>query len=163
MNTYKVTLNFTFRGHSIEDDYDDSYGDEEDMIKKPSEKQMAFQRTDQYFAKHSIEDYVKSNNALSFVEYLVCEGEILTAEWDKEKFAIHMLVSTDLSKKYLREELEMNSLEDSEYEACGDTGWIVMTRGPNDDGFGSPWDMKGFWEYGLTDYRNNPIEIERVE
>jgi hypothetical protein len=73
-----------------------------------------------------------------------------------------MLVESDETAEDLREDLEMNSLEDGEYEACGNTAWKVFTRGPNGEPLGPPWDMKDFWEYGLVDYRNNEIVIEEV-
>jgi hypothetical protein len=154
MPKFQVTLNFTFEAHSWEDDI---YGeDEENAI------QEAFERTDAYYEEHSIIDHVKSNDAMGFVETLLCDGEVLSAEWDKEKFAIHMVVETDQNAEELREDFEMTSLEDGEYEACGDTGWIVMTRGPNGEVYEYPMEIRDFWEYGLTDYRQNPIEIVEI-
>ena len=43
---------------------------------------------------------------------------------------LHLGHDTKQDEEELKNDLEMNSLEDGEYEACGDTGWIVMTRGP---------------------------------
>lgn len=163
MKQYKVTLNFTFERNEcdVEDEYD---SDGEVTEKEGDEKEQydAFQRTEAYFETHDIESYIKENNALDFVESLVGYGTILSAQWLPNKFAIEMVVDTDLSPKDLEEDLRDISLEDGEYEACGDTGWIVMTRGPNNERVGSPWDMKNFWTYGFTDYRSNPITITEL-
>lgn len=160
MKQYKVTLNFAFEP----EDYD-LHGDDEDLEEHlsngetPEEMRKAFQRTADYYEKHGgVEMHVKENDALSFVETLLCDGEIVSAEWDRKTFAIHMVVDTDQTEKELENDFRMTSLEDGEYEACGDTGWIVFTRGPNDEIFDS-WNSKGFWVYGLTDYRRNPIAI----
>jgi hypothetical protein len=56
----------------------------------------------------------------------------------------------------------MNSLEDGEYEGCGDSAWILFTRGPNNE-ICDGSDMQDFWEYGLVDYRGNPIVITKRE
>lgn len=156
MTKFQVTLHFTFSPHG-DDEYCDSHSRKNENAKK-----KAFARTEKYYEEHSIIDHVKGNNAMDFVETILCDGDVLSAEWDKETFAIHMVVETDATAEELRQELEMNSLEDGEYEACGDTGWIVMTRGPNGEIFGPPWDMKDTWEYGLTDYRFNPIDIKEM-
>ena len=165
MKQYKVTLNFTFSPHGcdVEADveYDDDGNEVSDALSSEDKAKLeAFRRTDLYFQKHSVEKHVKENSAFGFVECVLCDGELVHAEWDKKKFAIHMVVDTNQTAEELEEELRSNSLEDSEYEACGDTGWIVMTRGPKGESFGPPWDMKDFWEYGLTDYRDNPIQIQ---
>ena len=170
MKQYKITLNLSFEPHGdddFEDDYDE-YDDDEisdaksDMTAKKSEKRKAFERTDAYFEKHSVERHIKKNDPMGFVESLLSDGELVTAQWDKKKFQIHMIVNTDMTKEQIIEDLRWNSLEDGEYEACGDTGWIVMTRGPKGEQFGPPWDTKSFWEYGLTDYRSNPIEVVEI-
>lgn len=155
MTKFQVTLNFTVDVHGWDDHL--SYGKEDKKSRK-----AAFQRTDNYYEEHSIIDHVKSNDAMGFVETILCDGEVLSAEWDKETFAIHMVVETDQNAEDLREDLESNSLEDGEYEACGETGWIMMTRGPNGEIFGPPWDMKDTWEYALTDYRENPILVKEI-
>lgn len=153
MNQYKVTLNFSFEKH-----YPEEFEGEEDY----DEVVKAFARTDKYYRKHDIVQYIKENDALAFVECVLCDGEIVSAEWLPNKFAIQMVVDTDQDEEDLEEDLRATSLEDSEYEACGETGWIVMTRDKDGNPFGPPWDMKGFWEYGLTDYRRNPIKIQKV-
>lgn len=163
MKQYKVILNFTFEPHCC--DVEDEYDSDGEMIEKKGEKKEqyeAFQRTDAYFQEHDIEEYIKENDAFPFVEYLPCDGEVVSAKWVPDKFAIEMVVDTEQTAEELEEDLRGNSLEDGEYEACGDTGWIVMTRGPKNERFGPPWDMKNFWEYGLTDYRSNPMTIEEL-
>ena len=164
MKQYKVTLNFTFTptGCDVEEEFDEE-GNLLPMEGEAKRKHEAFQRTDAYFAKHSIERYIKENSAMDMVENIMCDGEVVTAEWDKKKFQIHMIVNTDMTKEQLIEDLEMNSLEDGEYEAYGDTGWIVMTRGPKGERFTGGWnEVQHFWEYGLTDYRQNPIEVTEL-
>lgn len=154
MNQFKVTLNFTFEKH---------YPEELDVDKELEyEVEEAFARTDTYYEKHDIVQYIKQNDALAFVECVLCDGEIVSAEWLPDTFAIQMVVDTDQDEEELEEDLRATSLEDSEYEACGETGWIVMTRDKDGNAFGPPWDMNGFWEYGLTDYRRNPIKIQKV-
>lgn len=165
MKQYKVTINFTFEKEycDVEDEYD-SDGELLEKEGEAKEQYDAFARTDAYYEKHSIEEHIKENDAFSFVEYLPCDGEVLSAKWLKDKFAIEMIVDTDQTAEELEEDLRGNSLEDGEYEACGETGWIVMTRGPKGECFGEDgkWDMKDVWTYGLTDYRNNPMTIEQV-
>jgi hypothetical protein len=164
MKQYKVTLNFTFTPEQC--DVEEEYDDDGNLLPmeegEDKEQYEAFQRTEAYFAKNSVENHVKQNHAMDMVETVLCDGEVVAAEWDKKKFAIHMVVNTDQTKEELIHELEMNSLEDGEYEACGDTGWIVMTRGPKGEQFGAPWDTKNFWVYGLTDYRDNEIEVQEI-
>jgi len=164
MKQFKVTLNFTFTPHGC--DVDDEYDDDGNIVEKEGEDKMkyeGFQRTDAYFAKHSVAEDVKKNDAMDFVETVLCEGEVIAAEWDTKKFAIHMIVNTDETKEELIHDLQMNSLEDGEYEACCETGWIVFTRGPNGEVYNGDWDkIHEFWEYGLTDYRDNPIQVVEV-
>jgi hypothetical protein len=165
MKQYSVVINFTFEPHGC--DVDDDYDDEGNLLPKNPEDQKkydAFQRTDAYFEKHSIVKYIKKNDAFGFVDCIFCDGEVVSARWLKDDFAIEMIVDTDKSEEELEEDLRDISLEDGEYEACGDTGWIVMTRGPKGEQFGSDgkWDMTHYWEYGLTDYRQNPIVIREV-
>jgi len=169
MPQYRITLNFTF-GRSQEDEYEgynESYSDSDsEQPEKPMSKmQEAFFRTDKYYETHSLEDHVKSNDAKDFVETLLLledTTDLVSAEWDPNDFALHMVVKSDQTAEELKEELEDNSLEDGEYEACGETGWILMTRGPNGEVFSEPWDSTDTWEYGLTDYRQNPIIITQI-
>jgi hypothetical protein len=158
MKQFRVTINLSFEPHY----WDDGFGSYEESRTEQKAKKAAFDRTDAYFAEHNIIDYIKSNSAMEAVEYIFCSSEVKSAEWDPENFQIHMVVESDEEAEDLREELEMNSLEDGEYEGCGDSAWMVFTRGPNGEPLGPPWDMKDFWEYGLVDYRNNEIVIEEV-
>ena len=172
---YNVTLNFSFRKYDPRDDYDyeseeDDYEGSKTVAEAKTEpksesqrKREAFQRTEEYFRTHDVIEHIKSNDALGFVEFVCCNGEVLSAEWDEEKFQIHMVVETEQSKEELIEDLRSNSLEDGEYEACGDTGWLVMTRGPNGEQLDSPWNMSDFWLYGDTDYRDNEIEVKKIK
>ncbi len=158
MTKFQVTLNFTVNVHDWEDQY--SYGNEDKTERKA--RKAAYDRTDAYYAEHSMIEHVKSNHAMELVGYILCEGEVLSAEWDKERFALHMVVTTEQDAEDLRQELESNSLEDGEYEACGETGWILFTRGPNGEIYNGGLDMKDIWEYALVDYRENPILIEEI-
>lgn len=151
MTKFQVTLNFSFDAHGVED--------YRDTAKVKKVKKEAFDRTETYYADHNIIDYIKSNDAMGMVEYILCDGEVMSAEWDKDCFAIHMVVETDQTEADLRQDLEMNSLEDGEYEACGETGWILFTRGPNGEIYNGGLGSEDVWEYGLVDYRQNLITI----
>lgn len=157
MPQFRVTLNFTFNSHHYGDD---NHAINNNMLKA---REAAFERTDVYYIKHDVEDYIKTNDAMGMVEYILCDGEVLSAEWDKDEFAIHMLVETNQTAEQLKEDLEMNSLEDGEYESCGETGWILFTRGPEGQVYDGGEGSEDVWEYGLTDYRDNDIEIVEVK
>jgi hypothetical protein len=156
MTKFRVTLKFNLDLHNWEED------DYRIDSRQRKSRQEAFQRTDDYYYKHDPIAYIKSNDALDMVEYIVSEGEVLSAEWDKKDFAIHMTVETDQTADELGEDLQMNSLEDGEYEACGETGWILFTRGPNDEVFNGGEGSENTWEYGLVDYRKTPASIEPI-
>lgn len=162
MKQFQVTITMSFRAHYWNETHywNEGYGEITKAEKKA--KKAAFDRTDTYYAQHDVIQYIKQNSAMSAVENLFSNAEVTSAKWDPEKFQIHMIVETEEDAEDLRSDLEMNSLEDGEYEACGDTPWILFTRGENGEPLGPPWDMKKFWEYGLVDYRNNPIEIVEV-
>ena len=166
MKQYKVTLNLRFEEQEPSCSFDETieyeYDKENELDMEEKEERDAFARTDKYFEDYDVEDYIKENDPLDFVENLICNGEVISAEWDMMKFQVHMVIDTEMTKEQLIEDLKWSSLEDSEYEGCGNTGWLVMTRGPNNKEFGAPWDMKGYWIYGLTDYRENPIEVEEL-
>ncbi len=149
MTKFNVTLNMSFEEHTEHYRYE------------PGQKK-ALQRTSDYYAKNSVTEYIKTFDAFGLVEYICCDGEVLSAEWDTEKFQIHMVVDADGTAEELVEDLKMNSLEDGEYEACGETGWILFTRGPNGEIYDGDWNKKGFWEYGLMDYRSNPIVVQEI-
>jgi hypothetical protein len=154
MTKFQVTLNFSFNGHSADDDY----GNDKQMRKRRD----AFQRTDEHYREHNIVEYIKSFDAMGLVEYVMCDGEVLSAEWDPETFQIHMVVESELNEEEVKDDLEMNSLEDGEYEACGETGWLIFTRGPNGEVFDDPMGSEDFWEYGLLDYRQNTIQVKNL-
>jgi hypothetical protein len=142
---------------------DDNESDTDSVSSEIRVKAEALRRTDEYYAKHSIEKHIKRNDAFAFTEFLNCSGRIVSAEWDKEKFQVHLVVNTLESKEKVIRELQNTSLEDGEYEACGDTGWILMTRGPNGEIFRNPRDLDKYFMYGSTDYRNNPIIVKRIK
>lgn len=154
MTKFQVTLNFSFNRHYSP--HEDEFESQQDKWKRRRE---AFERTDEYYEDHDIIDYIKSNDAMSMVEYLPCDAEVLSAEWDEKLFAMHLLVETDQTKSELIEDFQMSSLEDGEYEACGETGWILFTR----DEEGNPYEggegSEDVWEYGLVDYRQNKITV----
>jgi hypothetical protein len=158
MKQFRVTITMSFEPHY----WDDEFSTYEESRAETKAKKAAFERTDAYFAEHNVIDYIKRNSAMEAVEYIFCNSEVKSAKWDPETFQIHMVVESDETVDSLREDLTMNSLEDGEYEGCGDSAWMVFTRGPNGEPLGPPWDMKDVWEYGLVDYRNNPIVIEEV-
>lgn len=175
MTTYRVTLNFTFTPHRYYDDED--YSDEDvplpNKTKKESKeaKNEAFRRTDAFYNRYdigkyfeNIENYIKTFSALGFVESIVDDvEELVSAEWDTERFAIHMNLKTEKTPDEIREDFNWVSLEDGEYEACGETGWLIFTRLEGDKPWYGEWGVKDVWEYGLTDYRENPIDIVKIE
>ena len=158
MPQFRVTLNFSVNIHHSEGNH---FTSKENKIEW-SARQAAFERTDVYYIKHDLEDYIKTYDAMGMVEHTICNGEVLSATWDEDEFAIHMVVETNQTAEELKEDLEMNSLEDGEYEACGESGWILFTRGPDGEVFEGGEGSEDVWEYGLTDYRDNDIEIEAI-
>lgn len=152
MKQYKVTLNLSVNIHHVDERYEET----------SPEKAEAFARTDAIYRLTKIEDYIKTFDPLEMVEYVLSEGEVKSAEWDKEKFQIHMVVETELRAGEVLGDLRMSSLEDGEYESCGETAWILFTRMPDGRPYDGDWNVKNFWEYALTDYRSNPISVEEV-
>jgi hypothetical protein len=158
MTKFQVTLRFSFERN----DSDDEVEYESNHTSK--KKQMdAIERTDSYYKKHDIIDYIKKNDALEMVEYIPGKGEILSAKWDPKNFVIHMVVETDETVEELIEDFQTNSLEDGEYEACGETGWVLFTRDENGNSYQGGEGSQDVWEYGLVDYRDNPITIVALE
>jgi hypothetical protein len=152
---FKVTLTFNFEYR---------YGNSEDLeIEERSwcketeeefqERIKDYEATDEKLGTlDKIIAHVKCNDAFSFIEY-VSEHEVVWAEWDPKDFKIYFIIRVDDPNETIEnihDWIEGNSLEDGEYESCGDNGWTVKTLGETD-------------EYGLTDYRRNPILIEEVE
>ncbi len=166
MKQYSVILNFTFEPHGcdVKVEYDDD-GNEVEMKPEDKAKYDAFERTDRFYEKNDVVQYIKDRcDAYSFVQYIIGDGEVVSANWLEDKFAIQMFVDSDEPIGIINKNLVFHSLEDGEYEACGDTGWILFTRGPKDEAIGDDgkWDMSRFWEYGLTDYRQNKIIIKEI-
>ena len=154
MNKFRITLTFDFQ-----------VNDSEDWIEKQAkrQKQEAFDRTDQFYAEHDIIKYIKTFRARDMISDLLCDEKILSAEWDAHTFQIHALVETETTRQNLLEDLENNSLEDGIYEGYGECGWMIYTRGPNNEICDGKWEhVHQFWLYGLTDYRNHPVVIEDV-
>jgi hypothetical protein len=152
---FKVTLTLDFTRHhnSVEDlDFkEDSFEDESKNEYK--ERVKDWMETDAlYGTQEQIEAFVKSFDPLGFVEYIP-EQEVVSAEWHEDDFKISFIVKTDDDETTAEEIihwLEMTSLEDGEYESCGTSGWTVKT-------------LAETMEYGLTDFRRNPIVVEEVE
>jgi hypothetical protein len=145
---YNVTLNLSFDYSHRREDYSDDESDKESVDSNVSEA------SGESMAPHvgfpTVEDYIKATfTATDMTEYILGDGWVISAEWDKEKFKMHLVVETRRTTEDLRGDLMYNSLEDTEYEACQNTGWILFTS-------------KGR-EFGLTDYRNAEIEITPVK
>lgn len=157
MPKFQVVLNFSFNAHHC----DDAMEYESNQTSKRKQKK-AFDRTDKFYEDHDIIEHIKTNDAMGMVEYVCCDAEVVSAEWDSTNFAINMVVETNQTEDELREDLEMNSLEDGEYEAGCETGWILFTRDEEGNMYDGDWNNKDVWEYGLVDYRQNPIEITEV-
>lgn len=154
MPTFQVTLNFSFERHHSDDE------EEYESTRTSKRKQKdAFALTDNYYEEHDVVQYIKQHDAREFVEFILSDGEILWAHWDHHLFAIHMMIETQQTAEELREDLQTTSLEDGEYESCGETGWVLFTRGDKGEVFDGTMPSDA-WEYGLTDYRENPILIE---
>jgi hypothetical protein len=167
MKQYSVILNFTFEPHGcdVQVEYDDD-GNEIPMKPQDQAKFDAFERTDRFFEKNDIVKYIKNRcDAYSFVQNCVSINEVISAYWLKDKFAIEMFIDANATPDEIEDDLQSTSLEDGEYEACCDTGWVVMTRGPKGECFGDDgnWEMRDhYFEYGLTDYRQNEIIIKQI-
>lgn len=154
MTKFKVTLNFRVNLH-----YSPHEDEFETQREKWGKRREAFERTDKYYEEHNIVEYLKTYDAMEMVQYIPGDAEVLSAEWDPSTFAIHMVVETDQTAEELREDFQMNSLEDGEYEACEETGWILFTRGPNGEIYHGV-DGEDVFEYGLVDFRENSIVIK---
>lgn len=163
MKQYRVTINLSVNINDWDDHH--MYNNKRDEKQVTKARKVAFARTETYYQEHDLIQYIKaSNSAMDMVEYMFCNSEVKSAEWDAQKFAIHMVVESEELPEEIREDLEMNSLEDGEYETCGESGWVIFTRGPNGEinYGGMDLDLKNFWEYALVDYRENPIVIEEI-
>ena len=141
---YTVTLNLSYR-----------QGDEPEQASWQSDEKYAehlrlFHEMKEYLKTHPIEAHVKANDPEEYVECLAdsAHTDSISAEW-LDGFRICLTVESTLTPDKLREDLYAVSLEDGEYECCGDNGWTIKT-------------LTGDWEIGLVDYRSNPIEIEEI-
>ena len=152
---FKITLTLNFTHHynssdELEIENRSWYKETEEEFKKRIED---YEATDAHFNTYEkIVAHIKSNDPFYFVEGIP-EHEIVSAEWDPKEFKIHFIIRVedpDETVENMRSWIDMQSLEDGEYEACCDNGWTVKT-------------LKETMEYGLTDYRDNPILIEQVE
>jgi hypothetical protein len=150
---YKVTLTFSFvQKYDSSDDLEkDEYGLRE-TNKEFCERIKDWNETEkEYGTDEKIQAHVKSFDAKEFVEYLP-PGEVRSAKW-LDGFSIAFIFKpespTYQSVSEIKDWLETFSLEDGEYESGGDNGWTVKT-------------LKETMEYGLTDYRDNPIVVEEV-
>ncbi len=148
-----LTLNFTHH-HSSSDELEIEDRSWFQETKEDFEARVKdYEATDAHFNSYEkIVAHVKSNDPFEFIESIP-EHEIISAEWDPKDFKISFIIRVDdpaETVENIRSWIEMQSLEDGEYEACCDNGWTVKTLGET-------------MEYGLTDYRDNPILIELVE
>jgi hypothetical protein len=149
---YKVTLTFSFDFSygSAEELEKDEDGDEsnEEFCKRYQE----YKKTDEvYGTDKKIQEHVKKNDAFEFIEYLP-PGDVKSAKW-LDGFRIAFVFKPESpeyeSVEKIKSWLDGFSLEDGEYESGGDNGWTVKT-------------INEKYEYGLTDYRRNPILVEEV-
>jgi hypothetical protein len=142
---YNVTLNLSFGySHRREDDESDKESVDSNVSEASGESEVP------HVGFPTVEDYIKATfMAKDMTKYILGDGWVISAEWDKEEFKMHLVVETPRTTEDLRGDLMDNSLEDTEYEACQNTGWILFTSKGN--------------EFGLTDYRDGEIEITPVK
>ena len=149
-----MTLTFSFRQkYSSSDDLEKDEGwRQEETNTEFCKRVQDWNETDKvYGTNEKIIQYVKRFDAKEFVEYLP-PGEVLSAKWlsgFRLSFVMKPESPTYESIQEIENFLDSYSLEDGEYESSGNNGWTLKTVG-------------GLMEYGLTDYRKNPIEIEEV-
>jgi hypothetical protein len=141
---YTVTLNLSF-----------SQGDDPEQGSWQSDAQYdehlrLYHEMEEYLETHPIEAHVKRNDPTEYVEFLAdsAHTDSISAEW-LDGFRICLTVESILTPDQLREDLYAVSLEDGNYECCGDNGWTIKT-------------LTGYWEIGLVDYRRNLIDIEEI-
>lgn len=152
---FKVTLTLTFEYH-IEDpeemEFQDEYDYNDETQEEFEERKKDVLATEKvYGSRDQIVSLIKGFHPLDFVEY-VADGEVLSAEWHKDDFKITFIVRYDdpeATVDSVIRDLKMTSLEDGEYESCGTNGWTVKTLGE-------------LTEYGLTDYRDQPILVVEI-
>jgi hypothetical protein len=153
---FKVTLKLSFRPHlgSSDDLEKGEHGYEDENNEEFCARVQDWIQTDTAYGTNAkIEAHVKKNNPMDFVEGLV-PNEVVSAEW-LDGFRISFITKTDPTSTHyqtaaeIKDWIEHSSLEDAEYESSGDNGWRIPT-------------LKDIMEYGLTDYRDNPVIVEEV-
>jgi hypothetical protein len=152
---FKVTLTLSFEQHhgSTEDFEKGEHHYEDESNEDFCARIQDWNETDKAFGTNEkIMRHVKQNDAFGFVETLT-DGEVVAAKW-LDGFKIQFIVKYEnepsKTAAEVKDYLDMTSLEDGEYESSGDNGWTVKT-------------LKETMEYGLTDFRRNPIVVEEVE
>lgn len=152
---FKVTLTLNFTHHYLDaEELEFQEGNFYDETKQEfKERKKDLEATDAvYGSQEQIQAFIKGFDPLEVVEY-VPDHEVISAEWHKDEFKISFIMKVENPKETPEEivrSIEMNSLEDGEYESCGTSAWTVKT-------------LAETMEYGLTDYRDNPITIEELD
>lgn len=159
---FEVILNLTFEQHheSADDLEKEDQWNRDESNEEFCKRISDWVETDKkYGTKDAIEKHIKENDAMDMVENLfMTDAEVISAKWLPGMIISFVLKVTDPNvvkvseaegKKVIEEDLRMTSLEDGEYESSGDNGWTVKT-------------LKETMEYGLTDYRRNPMIIHEV-
>lgn len=148
---YKVTLKFSFTPSydSTEDFEKGERGYDDETNEEFCARIQEWKDTDkEYGTDAKIQAHVKRISAMEFIEYLP-PGEVLSAQW-LSGFGLTFIMKPESpeyeSVEAIKDWIESFSLEDGEYESSGDNGWTVKT-------------LRGTMEYGLTDYRDHPIEV----
>ena len=153
---FKVTLQLSFRPHlgSSDDLEKGERGHEDENNEEFCARVQDWIQTDNAYGTNAkIEAHVKKNDPMDFVEGLG-PTEVVSAEW-LSGFRISFITKTDPTSTHyqtaaeIKDWIEHSSLEDAEYESSGDNGWRIPT-------------LKDIMEYGLTDYRDNPVIVEEV-
>lgn len=150
---FKVTLKLSF---------DQKYQSSEDLEKEEDEdgneetntefckRIQDWDKTDVlYGTTKQLEEFVKREDALEYVRYMP-DGDVLSAKWNNDfsiSFVFKPAENTTIEKT--KKWFEEYSLADGEYESSDSNGWTIKTVG-------------GLMEYGLVDYRENPILVEEV-
>jgi hypothetical protein len=153
---FKVTLTLDFTYHySDAEDLEEfqenySYGRSKEEFEEQKKELEATNAL--YGTQKQIQAFIKGFDPLEVVEYIP-DHEVVSAEWHKDEFKISFIMKAENCKETLEEierSIQMNSLEDGEYESCGTSAWTVKTLGET-------------MEYGLTDYRENLILVEELD
>jgi hypothetical protein len=104
-----------------------------------------YDATKEYFSNVKLEDYVKSQDAIDFIQEILeyyIDGDILLAHWIENEFAIEFVVTTDKfeTASDFKEDLLDYPLEDTVYEAMNTNGWTIKT-------------LNNTYEYCTIDFR----------